>query len=132
MLSHSNENRQTDRNYYYIRDWFDRLINSNSFYFPNGHENPDSFPLESKTHTADAVYIGQYELGTEVKDKFEKYTELTSDTRPDDINIKLHYGYYYHTQDVFHPQVGDIRVHFTVAGMEGSTVNAMKSLMFYK
>ncbi|KAI9588626.1 transmembrane protein 43 homolog [Glossina fuscipes] len=108
-----------DRSYYYIREWRDHLIDSRNFYIQTGHQNPRQFPIESKVQIADAVYVGRYELGNEIKDKFKSFVELTSDTRPEDPFIKLHLGLYYHTNDIFNPEIGDIRILFTFAGLEG-------------
>lgn len=118
VMKHDDE----ERTYYYRCDWRDYIVDSNSFRFPNGHQNPKTFPLESATQVAEAAYIGQYELGTEVKARFYNFRELTSDSRPDDTNIKLHTGFYHHTEDIFRPEVGDIRIHFTAAGFENEIV----------
>ena len=71
---------------------------------------------------ADAVYLGSFELGNDIKKKFNNFVELTSDTRPEDASIKLHLGLYYHTNDIFNPEVGDIRILFSFAGLEGEVV----------
>lgn len=107
------------KTYYYSTQWRDRLIDSRSFYIQTGHHNPKKFPIESQTQVAESVFLGRYELGNEIKDRFDKYVELTSDTRPEDPSIKLHLGLYYHSDDVFNPQVGDYRLLFSFAGMEG-------------
>lgn len=112
-----------DRTYYYYRDWRDKLIDSRQFYIQSGHQNPAHFPIESQTQTAEIVSIGRYELGIEAKTRFNNFAELTSDTRPDDSSIKLHLGLYYHSNDIFEPEVGDIRILFSYAGMEGEVVS---------
>ncbi|KAL7732558.1 hypothetical protein ACLKA6_019191 [Drosophila palustris] len=111
---------ETDsRTYYYTREWRDKIVDSRNFHNRHGHTNPSRFPIESAVQIADAVYIGKYELGAKVKNKFNSFNELTSDIRPDDSSIKLHLGLYYHTNDVFNPEIGDLRILFTYAGMEG-------------
>lgn len=107
------------KTYYYSTQWRDKLIDSRSFYIQTGHHNPKKFPVESQTQVADSVFLGRYELGSEIKAKFDKFVELTSDTRPEDPSIKLHLGLYYHSDDVFNPQVGDFRLLFSFSGMEG-------------
>ncbi|XP_023176300.2 transmembrane protein 43 homolog [Drosophila hydei] len=116
------------RSYYYTREWRDKIVESRHFYNPHGHTNPQRFPIESAVQVADAVYIGKYELGPAVKNKFNNYHELTSDIRPDDSGIKLHLGLYYHTSDVFNPEVGDLRLLFTYAGLEGELYSVVGRL----
>lgn len=77
------------------------------------------FPLESRIYVAEHVMIGPYQVGNEVKNRIGTYTEVTSDTRPDDPSVKMHLGMYYHCNDVFNPEVGDIRIQFSYAGLQG-------------
>lgn len=116
------------RSYYYTREWRDKIVDSRNFNNRHGHTNPSRFPIESGIQVADAVYIGKYELGAAVKSKFNKFKELTSDIRPDDSSIKLHLGLYYHTNDVFNPEIGDLRILFSYAGMEGEMYSIVGKL----
>lgn len=116
------------RTYYYTREWRDKIVDSRNFYNRHGHTNPSHFPIESHVQVADAVFIGRYELGAEVKEKFNNYQELTSDIRPEDSGVKLHLGIYYHTNDVFNPEVGDLRLLFSFAGMEGEVFSVVGKL----
>jgi hypothetical protein len=75
--------------------------------------------MESKIMIAEKVFIGQYEVCEEAKDKFNTWIDVTSDTKPEDYFIKMHSGAYYHCEDLFDPQIGDIRVRFQLAGLEG-------------
>uniref|UniRef100_A0A336LMM0 CSON013011 protein n=1 Tax=Culicoides sonorensis TaxID=179676 RepID=A0A336LMM0_CULSO len=117
-----------DRTYYYTTEFRDNLVDSRSFYLRHGHENPLKFPMESRLYTADHVTIGPYELGSELKDRFTAFQEVTSDTRPEDPLIKLHAGLYYHCVDVFNPEVGDIRIQFSFAGLQGEVYTVVGRL----
>ena len=133
-----------DRTYYYSMDWRDKLIDSSRFYIRTGHHNPTKFPIENRIQLADQVNIGFFELGKknavffqiilvnniqivgdDVKAKMVKFTEITSDNRPDDISLKLHSGMYYHCNDVYNPEIGDLRVQFSFAGLEGTRVSSI-------
>lgn len=121
-----------ERTYYYTQDWRDKLVDSSLFYIRSGHENPKEFPIKNRIQTSKHVLIGNYELGDDAKSKIDNYIEITSDTRPDDPAIKLHSGLYYHCNDVFNPEVGDIRLQFLTAGIEGNFVsNKAMGLTFY-
>lgn len=111
-----------DRTYYYTMDWRDDIVDSSMFYIRSGHNNPTKFPVESRVQVAEHVSIGYYELGSAVKSKITRFIELTSDSRPEDPSVKLHSGLYYHCNDVFNPEVGDLRIQFSFAGLEGTMV----------
>lgn len=108
-----------DRTYYYLTNWRDNLVDTRSFYIRSGHENPTKFPVESRIQISEHVYIGKFELGDEIKNRMTNYVDLTSDNRPEDPDIKLHSGLYYHCIDVWNPQVGDVRIQFSFSGLEG-------------
>lgn len=108
--------------YYYVTDWKDHLIDTSLFHQRYGHENPKEFPIKNRIQIAAHVNIGNFELGVAAKSEITNFIDITSDTRPDDPSIKLHSGLYYHCNDVFHPEIGDIRLQFTTAGIEGNYV----------
>lgn len=110
------------KTYYYTMDWRDKLVDSSLFYIRSGHENPKEFPIKNRVQTANHVLIADYELGAAAKAEITNYIEITSDTRPEDPAIKMHSGLYYHCNDVFNPEVGDIRLQFLTAGIEGNFV----------
>lgn len=109
-----------ERTYYYVMDWRDQLIDTRSFYIRSGHENPKKFPIESRVQVADHVQLGAYELGDEIKARMAYFVDITSDSRPEEADVKLHSGLYYHCNDVWNPEVGDIRIQFSFAAIEGS------------
>lgn len=109
--------------YYYEKDWRDRLIDSSLFHIRYGHENPKEYPIKNRIQIAPHVNIGHFELGTAAKSEITTFIDITSDTRPEDSSIKLHSGLYYHCDDVFNPEIGDVRLQFTTAGIEGNYVS---------
>ncbi|XP_066143904.1 transmembrane protein 43 homolog [Euwallacea fornicatus] len=108
--------QQSYKDYYYITEWRDKLVDSDNFYIRFGHENPKEIPLKTVTYVAPLVRLGPFYLSDSLKDKFTEFETLTSDERPGRSDIKLHMGIYYHCHDVFNPEVGDIRVQFSYAG----------------
>lgn len=103
-------------------DWRDKIVDSSLFYIRSGHENPKEFPIRNRIQVANNVMIGTFKLSDTVKREINNYIEITSDTRPEDPSIKLHSGLYYHCADVFNPEIGDIRLQFLTAGVEGNFV----------
>lgn len=114
--------QRSGTDYYYVTEWRDKLVDSSNFYIRHGHENPTEIPLHTVTYRAPDVKVGPLTLGPEVKEKFNDFSEVSGDERPDRKDIKLHLGIYYHCQDVFNPEVGDIRVQFYYAGLADEPV----------
>lgn len=121
------EGDETARNYYYFKDWNEQIVDSRSFH-SFGHQNPRQLPMHSKIMTADRAYIGNFEISEEAKELFNEWTDVTSDTRPDDSYIKMHLGWYFHVDDVFEPSVGDTRVKFQFSGLEGTAYTIVGKL----
>ena len=69
------------------------------------------------------VRVNQLIVGWELKQKFNDFIEVTGDERPERRDIKLHMGIYYHCDDVWNPEIGDIRVQFYYSGVNGEPVS---------
>lgn len=110
------------KTYYYSMDWRDKIVDSSLFYIRSGHDNPKEFPIRNRVQVASHVMIGSFKLSDSVKNEINNFIDITSDTRPEDSSIKLHSGLYYHCADVFNPEIGDIRIQFLTAGIEGNFV----------
>ncbi|CAG9799980.1 unnamed protein product [Chironomus riparius] len=106
------------RNYYYYQEWSEKLIDSRNFHSLS-HQNPRQKSVQSKITIAEKVYIGGFEISDEAKYMFNTWIEITSDTKPEDYFIKMHGNAYYHTEDLFNLQTGDMRIRFQFAGLEG-------------
>lgn len=118
----------SDTSYYYYTDWKDKLIDSSSFEMSVGHWNPKEMPIKSQVQVSENVRLGNYILGYELKNKFSNYIEITSDERPERRDIKLHFGLYYHAQDLWNPEVGDIRIQFSYAGHDSEVITVVGKL----
>jgi len=115
------------RTYSYNTDWFEYHIESLSFYNTLGHHNPhrDQWPLNSSVATNPRVKIGNFLLGTDVKEKFTDYKPFNSGKKPSIEGIKIYAGLYYHSANVWKPEVGDYRVQFTYAGRHDEEYTAV-------
>ncbi|CAB3376162.1 Hypothetical predicted protein [Cloeon dipterum] len=107
---------------YYFTEWRDKLIDHTRFTQPYGHENPREIAMKTKIYVCDQVNVGAYYFSDALKDVFTDFELFTSDERPENRDIKLHSGLYYHSQDVWNPKVGDIRVQFSYSGLAGELV----------
>lgn len=96
---------EEDKHYYYTTEWKDKLIDSDNFYIRTGHQNPKEMPIKSQIQIADEAMIGVFTIGNELKKKFNEFIEVTSDERPERKDIKMHSGLYYHSSDLWNPQV---------------------------
>lgn len=115
------------RSYYYFKDWNSAVVDSRSFHSLS-HQNPRQMPMQSKTMTAEKAFVGDFEIGEALKDLFVDWTDVTSDTRPEDNYIKMHLGWYYHVEDLFDPLVGDVRLKFQFAGLQGNVYTVVGKL----
>ncbi|XP_018909373.2 transmembrane protein 43 homolog [Bemisia tabaci] len=106
----------------YFTEWRDKIVNSTKFIEPYGHENPKSIPLNTTIYVSDIVSLGEFTLSSELKDMFSNWVQITGDQRPERNDVKLHAGLYYHSMDVWEPEVGDIRLQFSYAGLAGDLV----------
>lgn len=80
---------------------------------------------------SEIVHVGGYTLSDELKDHFTTYTLLTSDQRPERRDIKMHSGLYYHSFDVWNPEVGDTRVQLSYTGASDSMVSTECAKVFF-
>ena len=119
--SQGDDHDNHEKSYSYNTDWFDYHIDSSNFASTLGHHNPhlDSWPLNSSLLTNSRVRIGGFLLGTDLKHKFNDFKPFTSDFKPLDGDFKIYAGLYYHTANLWQPEVGDWRVQFSYAGRHG-------------
>lgn len=80
--------------------------------------------MKTTVYVNERVSVGRYMFGAALIDKFSDFVLVTSDERPERRDIKLHAGLYYHSRDVWNPEVGDIRVQFSYAGRADEEVGS--------
>jgi len=115
------DNHNHEKTYSYDTDWYEYHIDSSNFANTLGHHNPhlDEWPLNSSSIGNSRVKIGGYLLGTDIKKMFTTFTPFTSDTRPKIDGVRIYAGLYYHSANLWQPEVGDYRVQFSYSGRAG-------------
>ncbi|XP_078802946.1 transmembrane protein 43 isoform X2 [Oryzias latipes] len=117
-----NGESKTETTYTYNTEWKSELINSRNFDQEIGHQNPSAMAVESVTVVAPAVQAGPFTLSKGLVDQINKFQTLSLRAFPRsllDSFLSVHDDYFYHTQFPLRPQVGDIRVRFSFAGLSG-------------
>lgn len=112
---------ETITTYTYDKRWADDRVDSAKFNHPEGHENPEAPPFESKTFVADPVKVGAHRLSPEQLDKLNDATDFPL---PADVAGKLSAelqetvavvgGKFYIGADPAKPQVGDAQISYSV------------------
>nr|XP_008531192.1 PREDICTED: transmembrane protein 43 [Equus przewalskii] len=92
---------KTERRYSYNTEWRSEIVNSRNFDREIGHKNPSAMAVESFTATAPFVQIGRFFLSAGLIDKIDNF-------KP-----------FYHSENPKYPEVGDLRVSFSYAGLSG-------------
>lgn len=116
---------RTTTTYSYDKAWSERLIDSDAFQRPGGHENPDVMPWESRQVAADRVTLGDYELPRSLVQKIDRWESLRLDppeaTLPEALPTRASGeprfhdgGLYFGEGSPSSPEIGDVRVSFRV------------------
>jgi len=121
------DSAHVEKSYSYDTDWFDKHIDSSNFANTLGHHNPhlDAWPANSSLLTNFRVKIGGFMLGSDLKEKFTDFKPFTSDFKPANSDFKIYAGLYYHSNNLWNPEVGDYRVQFSYAGRHGEEYTAV-------
>ena len=97
------------------------------------------------------VKIGGFLLGSDLKEKFDDFKPFTSDFKPANADFKIYAGLYYHSNNLWSPEVpdvkspeimtskhtlfelkvGDWRVQFSYAGRHGEEFTVVRKPLFY-
>eukprot|EP00957_Ditylum_brightwellii_P072859 5537164-Ditylum_brightwellii.AAC.1 len=122
--------KTTITTYTYEKKWSQVLINSDKFNKSYGHINPDVMKYESSTWTAAKVTLGAFNLPSSEVLRINTWT----DTHVSDSNnttllsgVKPSGTGYYVGENPSSPQVGDIRVTFSVVLPTDITIVAQQS-----
>ena len=111
---------KTVTTYEYKKDWSSYPIDSSSFSYPEGHENPP-MPYQSAELLTEKATVGAFRLNEDLMSQIggEVPLELTAENRaalPEAMraDFKDSDSGYYQGEDPLVPAVGDLRVSFSV------------------
>ncbi|XP_074139915.1 transmembrane protein 43 isoform X2 [Sminthopsis crassicaudata] len=115
---------KTERRYSYNTEWKSEIVNSRNFDREIGHKNPSAMAVESFTAVAPFVQIGRFFLSSGLIDKIDNFKPLSLAHMEDPhVDIIRRGDYFYHSENPKYPEVGDVRVAFSYAGLSGDDPN---------
>ena len=105
---------ETVTTYSYSKEWRITPVDSSKFRHPQGHENPPSWPVSSKSWQAGKVTLGSFMLGPDQVRKINVYKTIGFDwdnLPNDDLSGRstLEDGVIY-IGSRYHKQIGDMRI----------------------
>lgn len=105
--------------YSYYKDWDDDQIDSGSFEYESGHENPTDWPLYSERFLSERATLGAFVLGDQAREELGGWVDLNADRAldfPEQFEQFQRSGSseYYQGENARDPQVGDVRVRYRV------------------
>lgn len=113
---------KTETTYTYNTEWKSELINSRNFDREIGHINPSAMAVESVTVVAPEVQAGPFILSKGLVEQINDFQTLYLGDLPQldaDSFLTIDGEYFYHTPNPRRPEVGDVRVSFSFAGLSG-------------
>lgn len=117
-----NGETKTETTYTYNTEWKSELVNSRHFDKEIGHQNPSAMAVESVTVVANEVRAGPFILSKGLIDNINTFQTLSlKDFNALNLDpfLTVYDNYFYHTQNPRRPEVGDVRVRFSYAGLSG-------------
>ncbi|XP_078104688.1 transmembrane protein 43 [Sander vitreus] len=112
---------KTETTYSYNTEWKSELVNSRHFDLEMGHQNPSAMAVESVTVVAPEVGVGPFSLSKGLVEQINNFQTLSLRDFSVDPFLSIDDDYFYHTQNPRRPEVGDVRVRFSFAGLSGET-----------
>ncbi|XP_074491588.1 transmembrane protein 43 [Sebastes fasciatus] len=115
---------KTETTYNYNTEWKSEVVNSRHFDKEIGHQNPSAMAVESVTVEAPEVRVGPFRLSKGLVEQIKDFQTLSlRDFSAFDVVpfLSIDDDYFYHTQTPRRPEVGDVRVRFSFAGLSGET-----------
>jgi hypothetical protein len=109
---------ETVTTYTYTKGWNGMLNDTANFHEPSGHENPSEFPYDSMTLDAEQVAVGAFYLSPDLIAQLSDYKDLPVRDVPEGAewpeDAQTDKGGIYLGANPAQPQVGDVRINFSV------------------
>ncbi|KAL3978265.1 serum response factor [Sarotherodon galilaeus] len=115
-----NGETKTETTYTYNTEWKSELVNSRNFDKEIGHQNPSAMAVESVMVVSPEVRTGPLILSKGLVEQINNFQTLSLGDFPVfnlDPFLSIHDDYFYHTTNPRRPEVGDVRVRFSFAGL---------------
>ncbi|XP_053291388.1 transmembrane protein 43 [Pleuronectes platessa] len=115
---------KTETTYSYNTEWKSELVSSRHFDKEIGHQNPSAMAVESVTVVAPEVRVGPLVLSKGLVEQIQNFQTLSLiefSALSLDSFLTVYDDYFYHNQNPRRPEVGDVRVRFSYAGLSGET-----------
>lgn len=113
---------------HYELDWVDHLIDASRFKRPEGHVNPDSFPLSGKQFDAEVVQLRGFTLGPDLLHALPGSATVNPDVAQLPGNMAASFSragtYLVTSARPNEPRLGDVRVSWSEVPLQQLTVVA--------
>ncbi|XP_039187718.1 transmembrane protein 43 [Crotalus tigris] len=104
--------------YSYNTEWKSEVVNSRNFDREIGHKNPSAMAVESFTAVASDVQVGKFFLSRGLIEKINNFKQMSLSKLEDPHADVIRSGdYFFHSENPRRPEVGDLRVSFSYAGL---------------
>ncbi|KAK9406124.1 transmembrane protein 43 [Crotalus adamanteus] len=104
--------------YSYNTEWKSEVVNSRNFDREIGHKNPSAMAVESFTAIASDVQVGKFFLSRGLIEKINNFKQMSLSKLEDPHADVIRSGdYFFHSENPRRPEVGDLRVSFSYAGL---------------
>lgn len=114
------KSKKKSTTYTYSKEWADHVINSGSFHDKSGHQNPSRMPWPSEIFDASPIKAGPFTLSHALVEQINNYENIVVppntgvEADPAVAGLKVSGNGYYKGNDPSSPQVGDVRIEFSV------------------
>lgn len=114
---------ETTTTYTYSKEWSEALIDSSQFHAPEGHQNPQSFPVNSETFVAPGIHVGQFDLPESLINSIDNFSPFPVTAEQAQKAAEYHNepikpttgGGFYIGENPAAPVIGDVRINFAQA-----------------